>query len=289
MRRKHGFTLIELLVVIAIIALLVSILLPALGRARELARQIACASNIQSIAKSLSIYEQDNLNQMPSLGHDGWDEDDGPASASSMDQLWDSPGGDVTSWYLLVDSQLVQDGAFGCPSDSEHEEVDRSEHKHGWNKWENLSYGFQPTTRGDGNLAYPGAPGQDLSAMVVIADKPPVEDDAERWDHSPNHGGDVTNATTGHGTVHKAGGSGREALNLGYNGNNIWYVDLDGEGEPNKGTEGDTEPKKWPPEHPSDSVVYHGESSIDVGEGGGGGDDGGGDDGGGDDGGGGYW
>ena len=45
-RRMRGFTLIELLVVIAIISLLVSILIPSLKRAKELARRAVCASNL---------------------------------------------------------------------------------------------------------------------------------------------------------------------------------------------------------------------------------------------------
>jgi prepilin-type N-terminal cleavage/methylation domain-containing protein/prepilin-type processing-associated H-X9-DG protein len=64
-RPLHGFTLVELLVVVGIIALLISILLPALNKAREAASRIACGSNARQIGQALLMYVNDNKGRGP--------------------------------------------------------------------------------------------------------------------------------------------------------------------------------------------------------------------------------
>ncbi|MDO8302594.1 MAG: type II secretion system protein, partial [Sedimentisphaerales bacterium] len=63
--KKKGFTLVELLVVIAIIAMLLAILMPALGKVRALAYRLMCGTNLSGIGKAMNVYSNDYLEQYP--------------------------------------------------------------------------------------------------------------------------------------------------------------------------------------------------------------------------------
>jgi prepilin-type processing-associated H-X9-DG protein/prepilin-type N-terminal cleavage/methylation domain-containing protein len=101
-RPRGAFTLIELLVVIAIIAVLASLLLPALARAKEKGRQAACMSNLRQIGLALRMYAEDNNGWLPTTTH----------------------GGNTNaSWIYQLAGQLANvDRIRICPSDPKREE-----------------------------------------------------------------------------------------------------------------------------------------------------------------------
>ena len=63
--RQRGFTLIELLVVIAIIAILASLLLPAVSRAKSKGQEASCLNNLRQLQLAWAMYAGDHDNTMP--------------------------------------------------------------------------------------------------------------------------------------------------------------------------------------------------------------------------------
>jgi len=104
-RRTPGFTLIELLVVIAIIAILAAMLLPALAKAREKARQSNCISNLKQIGLGAFMYTDDNKEMYPNCA--------GYVNAANIG-IGLSP--QVEEWYTLLRPYVTDTKVYNCPS-----------------------------------------------------------------------------------------------------------------------------------------------------------------------------
>ena len=173
-KRLRAFTLIELLVVIAIIALLISILLPSLSRARELSKRLVCASNIKGIGTSAKIYANDNSEKwpippfskrkidnggieylapppgslgdpLPEEGEVGFDRDYPTTSETVNAPTVASTAVSVTrAYWMLVRSGDVTVKQFICPSGGD--EIDETENLdlyYDFTGYYNISYGYQ--------------------------------------------------------------------------------------------------------------------------------------------------
>ena len=126
---RRGFTLIELLVVVAIIALLIAILLPSLGRARELSNRSYCAANLRGILQSMNVYAADQGDTFPTVTSGATAgaytfASAGNSSNTNADaaiNLYYTSGTGASSvtacWWILVLKNQVSPKQFICKSD----------------------------------------------------------------------------------------------------------------------------------------------------------------------------
>jgi prepilin-type N-terminal cleavage/methylation domain-containing protein/prepilin-type processing-associated H-X9-DG protein len=110
-RRAPAFTLVELLVVIGIIALLISILLPSLNRAREQAKTVQCLSNVRQMGNAVNMFTSEHQGYLPKAWFN-----DRPRPGSGT--LWNYPNANTWEWSYIVSTYLAKnEGVFRCPSD----------------------------------------------------------------------------------------------------------------------------------------------------------------------------
>ena len=114
-----GFTLVELLVVIGIIALLMGLLLPALGRARESARKTACLSNLRQTHQFLVIYANDYKDRVP-VGYRG--------NKQFNSMIYSGTAGRFVLFGLLkVGGYMPEPQIYYCPAESDARSIMGSE------------------------------------------------------------------------------------------------------------------------------------------------------------------
>ncbi len=246
-KKYKGFTLIELLVVIAIIALLVSILLPSLNRARELAKRALCSANLDGIGTASEMYRTEH-DTAPLLVTGEGISDVGDATLSDVDSVEnpmdlvnddvEEPINPIENMNLLIDGDAVSFKMFRCPSVSS-DVADRGDKEYGFyvDDQKYVDYGYHysfPYYDDGGDLKNNPAKlsGSAPGSLAVMADQPgdsledfSDEDDGNEGD-GYNHGDQGINVLYAGGNVAFS-----KTVKAGINDDNIYTAGgEDGEG-----------------------------------------------------------